>query len=302
MSFLQQAEEYDSDSSDEDFVPEGDGESDGEPLSGVEDSGGESGGEDGDNKKTKKKGSRKNKKKADLKKQNPLLAHLGEEENENVETEWEPKSEEKEKEKEKEKANSLWADFLDDVEEKPAAPPKPKASSWGALLGKKSSVSSQSSSIKQFDAFKKETKKNVTETPTSNTVKITQVFEFAGEEIRVEKEVDANSKEAKVAELKSQGVSSDSKSPSAGAGGIKRPAGLSSIMGLIDSKKQKLTVLDKTAMDWKSYKSNLGIEEELESHKKSKDGFLEKQDFLDRADHRQFEIEKSMRLGKRSNR
>jgi len=290
-------EEYDSDTSDEDFVPEGAAESDDEPISGVEDENEESG-EDGDNKqnkKTKKKGS--SKKKKATKKQNPLLAQL-EEKNENVENE----SEQKLDEKEKDKANSLWADFLNDVEEKPAAPPKPKASSWGALLGKKTVPSSQSNNTKQFDAFKKDSKKNNSETSTSNTVKITQVFEFAGEEVRIEKEVDANSKEAKVAELKSQGVGSDSKSPIAGTGGNKRPAGLSNIMGLIDSKKQKLSVLDKTKLDWNSFKSNLGIEEELESHKKSKDGYLEKQDFLDRADLRQFEIEKNMRLGKRSSR
>lgn len=43
----------------------------------------------------------------------------------------------------------LFADFLADVEDKPSPPPKPKASSWAALLGKKSSSSANSTSGKQ---------------------------------------------------------------------------------------------------------------------------------------------------------
>lgn len=58
----------------------------------------------------------------------------------------------------------------------------------------------------------------------------------------------------------------------AGVGGIKRAGGLSSLVGLLDSKKQKLTTLEKTKLDWNNFKSDEGIDEELEKHKKSKDG------------------------------
>ena len=88
----------------------------------------------------------------------------------------------------------------------------------------------------------------------------------------------------------------------AGVGGIKRGAGLSGLVSLLDSKKQKLTTLEKTKLDWNTFKSEEGIDEELEKHKKSKDGYLDKQAFLERADLRQFEIERAMRMSKRSNR
>ena len=41
---------------------------------------------------------------------------------------------------------------------------------------------------------------------------------------------------------------------------------------MLDSKKQKLSTLEKTRLDWNSFKSSEGIVEELEMHKKSKDG------------------------------
>ncbi|CAL4073233.1 unnamed protein product, partial [Meganyctiphanes norvegica] len=299
-----QDDEYDSDTSDEDFVPVGAAESDDEPLSGVEDENEESGGEDGDNKKTKKKGSRK-KKKNDTKKQNPLLAQLGEEEDKNFELESKPKTEEKEKEK----ANSLWAVVVAETVEGSVTPAKTTIEPHCTIeVNLSTRFTGQSTgcreidNTKQFDAFKKDSKKNNSETPISNTVKITQVFEFAGEEVRVEKEVDADSKEAKVAELKSQGVGSDSKCPSDGTGSNKRPAGLSSIMGLLESKKQKLSVLDKTKLDWNSFKSNLGIEEELESHKKSKDGSEQGSKYLKRTHTAQFAADRRGTSGKKSSR
>lgn len=47
---------------------------------------------------------------------------------------------------------------------------------------------------------------------------------------------------------------------------------MAGIAGLLDSKKQKLTTLEKTKLDWNSFKASEGIDEELEKHKKSKDG------------------------------
>jgi len=60
--------------------------------------------------------------------------------------------------------------------------------------------------------------------------------------------------------------------------------------------------LEKTKHDWNSYKSQQGIEEELQTFNKGKDGFLERQDFLERTDVRQFEMEKSLRQSRRGNR
>lgn len=77
--------------------------------------------------------------------------------------------------------------------------------------------------------------------------------------------------------------------------------GIGSMLGQL-SKKNKISVLDKSKHDWNSFKRTEGIDEELQTHNRGKDGYLERQDFLDRTDVRQFELEKSIRLSKRNNR
>ncbi|XP_015365936.1 PREDICTED: craniofacial development protein 1 [Diuraphis noxia] len=81
----------------------------------------------------------------------------------------------------------------------------------------------------------------------------------------------------------------------------KPSGGLASVLSQI-GKKSKLTVLEKSKQDWDGYKKKEGIVEELVTHNKGKDGYLEKQDFLERTDLRQFELEKAMRAANRSHR
>lgn len=56
-----------------------------------------------------------------------------------------------------------------------------------------------------------------------------------------------------------------------------------------------MTVLDKTDYDWKNYVKEKGIAEDLNNHSKSKDAYLDKQEFLLKTDFNQFEKEKSLR-------
>ncbi|RXG69409.1 Craniofacial development protein 1 [Armadillidium vulgare] len=209
-----------------------------------------------------KKRPRKRKRK-EISKKNPLLASIKE-----------PESNEKEENEEatvddKQKEDSLWADFLADVDEKPQEPKPKSKTSWASLLdSKKKNTSSSSSSSTEL----------------SN---------------KVEEEVDADSAEAKEAAQISESKSTTNKNQSLG---IKRPLGLSSVVSLLDSKKKKLTTLEKTKIDWLNYKTSEGIQDEMQNHLKSKDGYLEKKEFLERADLRQFEIERDMRMSKRSNR
>ncbi|XP_076033260.1 yeti [Oratosquilla oratoria] len=293
-----QEEDYDSDTSDEDFVPQG-AVSEDEPISDAEEEEGEEDG-DGDEEKKKKKGQGKGKK-SSKKKINPLLAYAESAENEKEEENNEEETPKNEEES-KEKANNLWADFLADVEDTPKPKPKPKTSSWGALLGNKSKTApgAPSPSVSKQDTSSSIKKTEDTENPfKKNTVKITKVFEFAGEEVRLEEEVATDSAEAKAALLKQNQNDSGEDSKTSG---VKRPGGLASIIGILGDKKQKLSTLEKSRLDWKNFKSCEGIDEELEKHKKSKDGYLEKKAFLERSDIRQFEIERTMRMGKRSNR
>ncbi|KAH7867440.1 hypothetical protein Vadar_033424 [Vaccinium darrowii] len=108
-------------------------------------------------------------------------------------------------------------------------------------------------------------------------VEITEVRDFAGQDIQVKKLVDANSKEATE---KSRAT----------------PSAVDTVLEQI-RKKQKLSVLDKTKKDWGEFKEeNKGLEEELDAYKKSSNQYLDKVSFLERADYREFERERDARL------
>ncbi|GAV71658.1 BCNT domain-containing protein [Cephalotus follicularis] len=109
-------------------------------------------------------------------------------------------------------------------------------------------------------------------------VEITEVRDFAGKEIEVKKLVDADSKEA----------SERAKASTSSA--------VDTVLEQI-KKKPKLSVLDKTKMDWGEFKEeNKGLEDELDAYKKSSNQYLDKVSFLQRADYREFERERDARL------
>ncbi|RZR91104.1 hypothetical protein BHM03_00019160 [Ensete ventricosum] len=109
---------------------------------------------------------------------------------------------------------------------------------------------------------------------------ITEVRDFAGEEIEVKKLVDPDSREA----------AEKAKVPGAS------PTALDTLLEQI-KKKPKLSVLDKTKKDWSEFKDeNKGMEEELDAYKKSSNQYLDKVSFLQRTDHREFERERDARL------
>ncbi|XP_010270917.1 PREDICTED: craniofacial development protein 1 [Nelumbo nucifera] len=117
-------------------------------------------------------------------------------------------------------------------------------------------------------------------------VEITEVREFAGEEIEVKKLIDANSKEA----------AEKAKAP------VGPPSAVDAVLEQI-KKKPKLSVLDKTKKDWGEFKEeNKGLEEELDAYKKSSNQYLEKVSFLQRTDLREFERERDARLALQSKR
>ncbi|PRD23438.1 UNVERIFIED_CONTAM: Cfdp1 [Trichonephila clavipes] len=169
---------------------------------------------------------------------------------------------------EKKRLNDLWASFLSDVE---SVPPK------------KSSLTVSNKTAKP--EIKKENETKVSKTEAAS---VSKVFEFAGETFLVDK--DSNSFDNVSAEVNtSDDVPSETSPPAT------QKRGLGSVLDTIVNKKQKLTVLEKTRLDWKSFKKNEGIEEDLEKFNKGKQGFIERQRFLERSDVRSFEIEKGMR-------
>ncbi|KAF0040475.1 hypothetical protein F2P81_006373 [Scophthalmus maximus] len=140
---------------------------------------------------------------------------------------------------------------------------------WASFLSdvgtrpKESTAAPQSSIIQKADSSASKAAPLTTETKAAEpaTVTITKVFDFAGEEVSA-----------------------------------KRPAGVSSILSRFGGKKQKMSTLEKSKMDWDAFKSEEGITEELAIHNRGKEGFVERKNFLERVDHRQFELEKAVKM------
>ncbi|XP_060041144.1 craniofacial development protein 1 isoform X2 [Erinaceus europaeus] len=136
----------------------------------------------------------------------------------------------------KKKEDELWASFLNDVGSKSKVPP---------------STQVQQEETEETSSSKLLVKAEELENPKdTEKVKITKVFDFAGEEIRVTKEVDATSKEAKSFFKQNEKEKPQANVPSA-----------------------------------------------LPSHPAGS-GYIERKAFLERVDHRQFEIERDLRLSK----
>ncbi|XP_039540129.1 craniofacial development protein 1 [Pimephales promelas] len=191
--------------------------------------------------------------------------------------------------KQKKKADDLWASFLSDVG------PRPKASAPSADTQQSTSTAGPDKPSKPSTASQQQEDKP----KESSKITITKVFDFAGEEVRVTKEVDADSREAKsFLKDEEKSVSSEPQQSEAlsSRSSVKRPAGMGSILNRIGSKKQKMSTLEKSKMDWDAFKSEEGIADELAIHNRGKEGYVERKNFLERVDLRQFELEKSVRL------
>ena len=115
---------------------------------------------------------------------------------------------------------------------------------------------------------------------TDGVMTVKETRNFAGKEMEVTKTYAEGSKEAK------QAAKRDAAAKSGGLDGVL----------LQMEKTRKLNVLDKSKMDWRDVKEgDAEMEEDLEKHKRGKT-YLEEQDFLKRAELREYELERDARL------
>ncbi|KAL4657048.1 craniofacial development protein 1 [Arapaima gigas] len=199
---------------------------------------------------------------------------------------------------EKKKADDLWASFLSDVG------PRTHLSVPAETCVMTSKTDSENKDVLAKAASESQKLPEKTEDKPKEPAKvtITKVFDFAGEEVRVTKEVDADSKEAKSflkteeEENEQKVLQSQPSVPSQAPGPSKRPMGINSVLGRLGGKKQKMSTLEKSRLDWDAFKEEEGIREELASHNRGKDGYLERKSFLERVDYRQFELERNIRM------
>lgn len=206
----------------------------------------------------------------------------------------------KNEEDEKKKADALWASFLSDVGSKTSPP------ALATTLNEERSQAEAKLGSPQQEKIKKQTED---QPHRPEKVTITRVFDFAGEEVRVTKEVDSSSKDAKeffkhkdLLQNSQTGLqpaaaaSTGNETASSPVSGVKRAPGLGNILGKLGGKKQKLSTLEKSKLDWEAFKEQEGIGEELAIFNRGKDGYIERKAFLERVDQREFEHERNVRL------
>lgn len=160
-------------------------------------------------------------------------------------------------EDEKKRVDALWADFLGGSADA-AVDDRPKNQFV------KKPIAKSSSSIKNDIPITQQQPKLKTDT-------VANIFEFAGEKVEI-----SNSQNEQ-----SNGNTQNKSPPMSAAAtkvlGTKRPApsssssGLSSVLNQL-SKKNKLSVLEKTKLDWDGFKSKEGIKEELQTHNRGREG------------------------------
>uniref|UniRef100_F6YEJ8 Craniofacial development protein 1 n=1 Tax=Monodelphis domestica TaxID=13616 RepID=F6YEJ8_MONDO len=281
-------EDFSSSEEDEDYVPSGGEYSEDDVSELVKEDEVEDEVETQENKGKKGNSKEKKRKSAGVvprkRKKGGLLVEAQEETEDKIEAEIEGKSgEEEEKAVEPEKSitseeekkrqdDALWASFLSDVGPKTQVrPPRSQVKTEGE---------GQERNSDKFHVTAKEP-----EQPSkSEKVKITRVFDFAGEEVRVTKEVDVASKEAKSFFKQNEKEKPQTSVPTAPSAlptgsGLKRPSGMSNLLGKIGAKKQKLSTLEKSKLDWESFKEEEGIGEELAIHNRGKEGYIESPPF-----------------------
>lgn len=86
-----------------------------------------------------------------------------------------------------------------------------------------------------------------------------------------------------------------------GAARKSNPCDLLKNLKSVEKKHQKKpTILEQASQDWNKCKVEEKLEDELKQATKSKTGYLDRQDFLQRSDLRQFEKEREIRDGVRA--
>jgi hypothetical protein len=150
-------------------------------------------------------------------------------------------------EAEKKRIDALFADFLSGTDPVPA--PKPSSTSTS------SQATTTTTASKKVDIPK--------EQPRAKSPP--RIFEFAGETIEISNSQNEQSS--------ANAPSSKSSNPKAAAA-LKRPAGGSGLSSMLNQlgKKNKLSVLEKTKLDWDGFKSKEGINEELKTHNRGREG------------------------------
>lgn len=157
---------------------------------------------------------------------------------------------------------------------------KSKSKTKGKVKKKRKKKIEQSSEASDLKAEIRELARQLT---TKESVTLEKTVKYAGKDLRVTKVVDANSAEATAAAAEAKEQSAKRVAPE---------SKLDDVLVALQQPKSISTV-EKSSYDWDKFKNENKLNDELAEATKT--GYLEKQDFLNRVDHRQFELEKQQR-------
>ena len=138
---------------------------------------------------------------------------------------------------------------------------------------------------------------------------VAEVKRFAGQEIRVERMVMVPvmaGEDGEKADASQTMVAEGAASSSSAAESTTRQKakGVDNLLTEL-SRPEKLSTISKTSADWDLFKTknaDVTLKEQLESSATGNEAYLVKKDFLNRVDHRRFELEKVQRERERSKR
>ena len=136
----------------------------------------------------------------------------------------------------------------------------------------------------------------------SDKVEVKEQIQFAGQMMEINRTVDKDTHDKNNTSTNTNTSSSKDESTGSGTGsGSSAPKaiGIDAVLSKINGPK-KFTTIDKTNVDWETFKDKTGMEEELRKKAEGKDAYLVKKDFLNRVDVRRFEQEKDDRNKKRA--
>lgn len=151
-------------------------------------------------------------------------------------------------EEEKKKDDDLWAKFLEGTDTKP----------------KKNNIVNVTQAKTQGKIDDKPKEKTSDSVKKANEERERRIFEFAGETVVVEDNI--------IKETIPKKLDTDTATGSKPQDGpTKRKPGLMGLLTQIN-KKDTLSTLEKSALDWNTYKKKEGVEDEVQSHNKGKQG------------------------------
>jgi len=132
------------------------------------------------------------------------------------------------------------------------------------------------------------------------TVTITRSYRFAGQMVTERKEVLASSAEGRLW-LEAEAATAKGIDQSSGLWRPKRRTNPFDISGarenlMMPAKGPKLNMVEKSKMDWAGFVDREGIKDQLDEAGRSKEGYLERMDFLNRVENKREDEARAVRL------